>query len=47
VNSWNISIQFLNIVFETRYKGIIKEFEKEVLNEKEKPVRDVVILTQK
>jgi hypothetical protein len=37
VNSWNVSIQFLYIKFKTIYKRIIKEFEKEVLNEKEKP----------
>jgi hypothetical protein len=47
VNSWYVSIQLLYIEFKTRYISIIKEFRKEVLNEKSEPDGDVLKLTQK
>jgi hypothetical protein len=47
LNSWYISIQLLYIEFKTRYISIIKEFRKEVLNEKSEPDGDVLKLTQK
>jgi hypothetical protein len=47
LNSWYVSIQLLYIEFKTRYISIIKEFRKEVLNEKSKPDGDVLKLTQK
>jgi hypothetical protein len=46
-NSWYVSIQLLYIEFKTRYISIIKEFKKEVLNEKSEPDGDVLKLTQK
>jgi hypothetical protein len=46
-NSWYVSIQLLYIEFKTRYISIIKEFRKEVLNEKSEPDGDVLKLTQK
>jgi hypothetical protein len=46
-NSLYVSIQLLYIEFKTRYISIIKEFRKEVLNEKSKPDGDVLKLTQK
>jgi hypothetical protein len=46
-NSWYVSIQLLYIEFKTRYISIIKEFRKEVLNEKCEPDGDVLKLTQK
>ncbi len=47
LNSWYVSIQLLYIEFKTRYISIIKEFRKEVLNEKSEPDGDVLKLTQK
>ncbi len=47
LNSWHVSIQLLYIEFKTRYISIIKEFRKEVLNEKSEPDGDVLKLTQK
>ncbi len=47
LNSWYVAIQLLYIEFKTRYISIIKEFRKEVLNEKSEPDGDVLILTQK
>ncbi len=47
LNSWYVSIQLLYIEFKTRYISIIKEFRKEVLNEKCEPDGDVLKLTQK
>jgi hypothetical protein len=46
-NSWFVSIQLLYIEFKSRYISIIKEFRKEVLNEKSEPDGDVLILTRK
>jgi hypothetical protein len=46
-NSLYVSIQLLYIEFKTRYISIIKEFRKEVLNEKSEPDGDVLKLTQK
>jgi hypothetical protein len=46
-NSWYISIQLLYIEFKSRYISIIKEFRKEVLNEKSEPDGDVLKLSQK
>lgn len=46
-NLWYVSIQLLYIEFKTRYISIIKEFKKEVLNEKSEPDGDVLKLTQK
>jgi hypothetical protein len=47
LNSWYVSIHLLYIEFKTRYISIIKEFRKEVLNEKSEPDGDVLILTRK
>jgi hypothetical protein len=47
LNSWYVSIQLLYNEFKTRYISIIKEFRKEVLNEKSEPDGDVLKLTQK
>jgi hypothetical protein len=47
LNSWYVSIQLLYIEFKSRYISIIKEFRKEVLNEKSEPDGDVLILTRK
>ncbi len=47
LNSWYVSIQLIYIEFKTRYISIIKEFRKEVLNEKSEPDGDVLKLTQK
>ncbi len=47
LNSWNITIQLFYMEFKTRYISIIKEFNKEVMNEKSKPDSDVLVLTQK
>jgi hypothetical protein len=47
LNSWYVSIQLLYIEFKTRYISIIKEFRKEVLNEKSEPDGDVLKLTHK
>jgi hypothetical protein len=47
LSSWYVSIQLLYIEFKTRYISIIKEFRKEVLNEKSEPDGDVLKLTQK
>jgi hypothetical protein len=44
---WYISTQLLYIEFKTRYINIIKEFKKEVINEKFKTDSDVLKLTQK
>jgi hypothetical protein len=46
-NSLYVSIQLLYIEFKTRYISIIKEFRKQVLNEKSEPDGDVLKLTQK
>jgi hypothetical protein len=43
----SISSQLLYIELKTRYISIIKEFKKEVLNEKSEPDSDVLKLTQK
>jgi len=47
LNSWNITTQLFYMEFKTRYISIIKEFNKEVMNEKSKPDSDVLVLTQK
>ncbi len=47
LNSWYLSTQLLYIEFKSRYISIIKEFRKEVLNEKSEPDGDVLKLTQK
>ncbi len=47
LNLWYVSIQLLYIEFKTRYISIIKEFRKEVLNEKSETDGDVLKLTQK
>jgi hypothetical protein len=47
LSSWYVSIQLLYIEFKSRYISIIKEFRKEVLNEKSEPDGDVLKLTQK
>jgi len=47
LNSWYVTIQLLYIEFKTRYISIIKEFRKQVLNEKSEPDGDVLKLTQK
>ncbi len=47
LNSWYFSTQLLYIEFKSRYISIIKEFRKEVLNEKSKPDGDVLMLTRK
>jgi hypothetical protein len=47
LNSWYVSTQLLYIEFKSRYISIIKEFRKEVLNEKSEPDGDVLILTRK
>jgi hypothetical protein len=45
--SWYISNHLLYTEFKTRYISIIKEFEKEVMNEKSETDSDVLRLTQK
>jgi hypothetical protein len=46
-NSWFISIQLLYLDLKTRYISILKEFRKNVINEKSEPDSDVLVLTQK
>jgi hypothetical protein len=45
--SFSICVQLLYIDYKTRYISIIKEFKKQVLNEKSEPDSDVLKLTQK
>jgi hypothetical protein len=45
--SWFFAIQLLYIELKTRYISIIKEFKKQVINEKSEPDSDVLVLTQK
>jgi hypothetical protein len=46
-HSWFILVQLLYLEFKTRYISILKEFRKNVINEKSEPDSDVLVLTQK
>ncbi len=46
-HSWFILVQLLYLELKTRYISILKEFRKNVINEKSEPDSDVLVLTQK
>ncbi len=46
-HSWFISVQLLYLEFKTQYISILKEFRKNVINEKSEPDGNVLVLTQK